>query len=250
MAPPEEDIAGAFHRRTSMVVLPGMALPGPVATMPTPTSLAFPTGGPGDGAELALDQAILARRTGRAFDPQAHVTLEALGRVLALSLGRTSSDAQGAHRAVPSAGAAYPVDARVIVQRVRGLVPGVYDYNALEHRLRLCRPGLFPRELSCWTLDQPWMVHAPMVLALVGTLGRLQVRYAARGYRYMLFEAGHVAQNLCLLGASRGWCVQPAGGFMDRALDELLLLPAGTRTLYLLAAGPGDPHAASPAALR
>lgn len=226
-----------------MQVMPGMPLPGPAGTVQG-QPLALPPIVP--ASSPSLEQAIVARRTGRAFDPLAEVALDVLARLLVLSLGHTADDAQGAHRAVPSAGAAYPVDALVIVQRVAGLSPGVYAYDATTHSLELRRLGAFPRELACWTLGQPWMSHAPVVLALAGTLGRLQARYSSRGYRYMLFEAGHVAQNLCLLGASLGWCVQAAGGFVDRALDELLALAPGTRTLYLLALGPGDLDAALP----
>jgi len=244
MLPPQASIAAEFHRLTSMQLIPGMPLAGPVSASSVSTTLALPPIMP--ALSPSLEQAIAARRTGRAFDPQAVITIDGLARLLALSLGHALTDDVGRHRAVPSAGAAYPVDAHLIVQRVAGLEPGVYAYDALAHRLTLSRCGLFSRELTGWTLGQPWMAHAPVVFALVGTLGRLQVRYSSRGYRYMLFEAGHVAQNLYLLGASLGWCVQAAGGFIDRALDELLVLAPGTRTLYLLAVGPGDPNAALP----
>lgn len=246
MSPMQENIAEAFHRRTSMHAMPGMVMPAPTSPE-KPITLALPLVEP--AFSPSLEQAIVARRTGRAFDPQAELALATLARLLALSLGHISSDAQGAHRAVPSAGASYPIDAYLIVQRVAGLAPGVYAYNAIAHEIDLHRLGLFPRELTAWALGQPWMAHAPVVLALVGTLGRLHKRYAARGYRYMLFEAGHVAQNLCLLGVSLGFCVQAAGGFIDRALDDLLVLKPGTRTLYLLAVGPGDLDAPLPASL-
>ncbi len=250
MLPIEENAAMVFHRQTSMQPVPGMPMPEPPAPAAAPAALALPLPPALPLPAPSLEQAITARRTGRAFDPGAQITLDALARMLQLSLGLTSSDAHGVHRAVPSAGAAYPVDALVISQRVCGLAPGVYAYDAVAHSLSLRRQGLFPRELTCWTLGQPWMAHAPMMLALVGTQGRLQARYAARGYRYMLFEAGHVAQNLCLLGASQGWCVQAAGGFVDRAMDEFLVLAPATRTLYLLAAGPGDLDAPLPGAQR
>ncbi len=77
-----------------------------------------------------------------------------------------------------------------------------------------------------------------MPFALVGTLDRIAPRYASRGYRYMLFEAGHIAQNLYLLGAAHGLCVQAAGGFIDAEIACMLALESGRDPLYLLAVGP------------
>jgi SagB-type dehydrogenase family enzyme len=243
MLPTHENIAELFHRRTSIQAGPGMPMAEPTDPH-LPLPLALPLVEPASAP--SLEQAIVARRTGRAFDPQAELSVPTLSRLIVLSLGHTSSDAQGLHRAVPSAGASYPVDAYLIVQRVAGLEPGVYAYDAFAHEISLRRRGQFPLELTIWTLDQPWMAHAPVLVALVGTLGRLQERYASRGYRYMLLEAGHVAQNLCLLGVSLGYCVQAGGGFVDSAMDKFLALPPGTRTLYLLALGPGDLNAPLP----
>lgn len=241
MSLPTEDCAASYHRRTSMLAQPGDALL-PTATPPhSDFGVALPYVKPATGP--SLEQAIGRRRTERHFDPRAGLTLAELARLLVLSCGRTEGGDDAAHRAVPSAGAAYPVDVYVIVQRVAGLPPGAYGYDAGTHRLALRRAGRFAAGLARWTLDQPWMARAATVFVLVGTLARLQPRYASRGYRYMLFEAGHVAQNLCLLGAARGLCVQPAGGFVDLAFDRLLALDDGQRSLYLLAVGPGAPVA-------
>jgi len=128
---------------------------------------------------------------------------------------------------------------RVIAQRVTGIEPGVYQYHVLDHALSLRRVGLFETALRRWTLDQPWMLGAAAIFALVGEMKRIAPRYSSRGYRYMLFEAGHVAQNLYLLGAQYGLCVQAIGGFADAAIGTLLCLVEGESAIYLLAVGPG-----------
>ena len=259
MSPPDEPAgppvmpinaacAETFHRRTCMVAQADDRLPVAPALPHEPgTVLRLPQVAPMPGP--SLEQVIAWRRTRREFDAQAGLSLPQLARLLVLSCGRTAPCAPGAwapdagHRAVPSAGATYPVDAQVIVQRVEGLAPGVYGYDSLGHALVLRRAGRFEAELQRWTLDQPWMLAAAAIFVLVGRLDRIAARYGSRGYRYMLMEAGHIAQNLYLLGAAHGLCVQAAGGFVDAAIDRLLALPDQEHALYLLALGPGTPGA-------
>ncbi len=231
-------LAESFHAQTAMLATAGERLPGPAPA--DATVVALPRIAPDPG--LSVEEAIALRRTSRDFDPGRWLPLDAVARLLVLSCGETADDVDGAlagcHRAVPSAGACYPVDVHVIAQRVAGLSPGAYAYTATDHSLALRRAGRFDASVARWALDQPWMARAAVVFALVGTLARIKPRYAARGYRYMLMEAGHIAQNLYLLATARGLCVQAAGGFFDAAFARLLALDADERALYLVGVGP------------
>ena len=234
----DTECAETFHRRTRLFGVNGL---GP-APAPQSEALVLPSVEPLQG--LSLDEAIVRRRTRREFDAQQHMTLQQLARMLVLSSGRTAPAmpgewaAAGGHRAVPSAGASYPVEVHVIAQRVAGLAPGSYCYQAVEHALELRRSGPFGEGLKRWTFDQHWMVDAAAVFVMVGRLERIAPRYGSRGYRYMLFEAGHVAQNLYLLGAAHELCVQATGGFVDDAIAHLLGLQKRAMILYLVAVGP------------
>ena len=67
---------------------------------------------------------------------------------------------------------------------------------------------------------------------------RTQKKYGPRGYRYILLEAGHVAQNLCVRATELGLATLCAGGFLDSALNELLgLQPKHEGIVYTVAAG-------------
>jgi SagB-type dehydrogenase family enzyme len=235
------DCARAFHRATSLVAEAGTREPrtGFAATDTEP--LRLPSIVPGDAS---LEPTIVKRRTRREFDAAGVIDLELLARLAVLAIGRTAPAEPGSwsppqgHRAVPSAGATYSVDLHLVARRVAGVSPGVYRYDALAHALWPCRcdfdDALFVRA----TLDQTWLRPAAAVFALVGNLERIAPRYASRGYRYMLFEAGHVAQNLYLLGTAHGLCVQATGGFMDGVIAGLLGLREGQDPLYLLGVGP------------
>jgi nitroreductase len=72
---------------------------------------------------------------------------------------------------------------------------------------------------------------------VVGDGARAAGKYGARGLRFLLLEAGHLMQSLCLLSASLGLATVPLGGFFERPLARLLGLPAGDEVLYLGACG-------------
>lgn len=239
----EDDVAELFHENTritpydvgiSLGHLPALE-PGVVLERHR-----LPTVAAGEG--VALERAIERRVTSRAFDPEAILAQELLARLLALGCGfttrRTGVPRPEFRRAAPSAGATYPLDVYAIVRRVAGLAPGVYRYAVEDHSLELLRPGQFHGELPAWTLDQPYIADTSIVFAIAGSYGRIRPRYHERGYRYMLLEAGHVAQNLYLLSTAHRLGALADGGFVDAAIDRLLGLDGTAHAaLYLVAVG-------------
>jgi SagB-type dehydrogenase family enzyme len=240
----ELDIAELFHENTSVPPFEmGLALsglPSPIAPDTVLARLRLPSVTP--APDVHLGAAIGRRITGRAFDPRRPLAPAMLSRLLALADGftRPFADAPepGFHRAAPSAGATYPIDVFPIVLRVTGLLPGAYRYVPHDHSLELRRQGRFGRALAAWTLHQPYVANAGAILVLAGDLDRIRPRYGERGYRYMLLEAGHIVQNVCLVGTGSGVDVLPIGGFVDMAVNRLLGLDGvGQMALYLVAVG-------------
>ena len=63
-------------------------------------------------------------------------------------------------------------------------------------------------------------------------------KYADRGYRYILFEAGHCAQNINLLSLALNLGTLNLGGFFDSTLSDLLKLDEDEEVpLYCIALG-------------
>jgi SagB-type dehydrogenase family enzyme len=240
--------ADEFHRRTK-ITPPGwvqeeQALP---AAGQEPVLLWTPLPAVAISSGPSLEEAICRRHTSRTFDPRASLPAGLLARLLVLSCGRTATTctADGprpsGHRAIPSAGARYPVELRLAALRVAGLGTGIYTYDPVGHSLGLIRPGAFGPLIAGWCLDQFWMAGAAVVFALVADPGRVEDRYGSRGYRYVLLEAGHIAQNLYLLGAGYGLSVQATGGFVDDALSRLFGLGDTRRhVVYVIAVGLGS----------
>jgi SagB-type dehydrogenase family enzyme len=71
-------------------------------------------------------------------------------------------------------------------------------------------------------MNQPYLAGAPVVLLITAVVDRSMHKYGDRGYRYILLEAGHSAQNMCLAAASMNLGALPLGGFFDGFAAELL----------------------------
>jgi SagB-type dehydrogenase family enzyme len=117
------------------------------------------------------------------------------------------------------------------------LPSGVYHFD---------RTGNYLSQIGSSASRQEWMTRVPslagveggsILFVLVGDHGRVEAKYGARGLRFLLIEAGHLAQNLCLLASSLGLCALPLGGFFEREIARQLALPASDEVLYLLLCG-------------
>jgi SagB-type dehydrogenase family enzyme len=225
-----------FHAQTSIVTM-GEPLP-PIKQQRPPRSIALPQLSPAPSPPL--EEMILARRSHRDFAADALLPLDLLSRLLALSCGIVSDRPDlpdGFGRAIPSAGASYPIVPYVLSARVSGLAPGSYRYDVTNNQLEGRRAGDKSAAFGHWALNQDWLAAAAAVIVLVAVPGRIKPRYASRGYRYMLFEAGHIAQNLCLLATAHNLAAQPGGGFVDAAVARLLGVSREEMPLYFIAVG-------------
>ena len=164
------------------------------------------------------------------------MALAELSRVLQYTCGVT--DARDGFRAAPSAGAAFPMEVYPVVNNVDGLAPGAYHYLVATHELETLRSGDLRREIVQAALGQQFLAKANAVLVLSAVFQRTTQRYGDRGYRYIHFEAGHVAQNACLMATALrlGSCC--VGAFHDKDFDRLLGLDGRKESaLYLVAIG-------------
>lgn len=176
--------------------------------------------------DTSLSAAIAARLSCRSFtsDP---LTLEQVGALLFYTYGVEGCVNLGAlellERPVPSGGGLYPLELYLLVQRVEGLTPGVYHYFPLGHALEALEPMKLPHSvLTQLFLNQPYAADAAVVLVMAANLNRTMHKYEDRGYRYVLFEAGHAMQNMNLVAAALGVGAFNIGGFFDSYLANLL----------------------------
>ena len=76
-----------------------------------------------------------------------------------------------------------------------------------------------------------------MLWILVGDVPRVAAKYGDHAGRFLLLEAGHLMQSLCLLSAGLGLCTVPLGGAFEREIARRLVLPSTDAVLYFGACG-------------
>ncbi|WP_247729940.1 SagB/ThcOx family dehydrogenase [Halovivax limisalsi] len=207
---------------------------------------------PADSLDRSLSRALRERASHRAF-ADAPLRAETLSTLLAHACGTSRTeklafdgleDVRQRFRTYPSGGALYPVEVYLAIRNCADVDPGVYHYDHREHGLRLLDPAgeSFDRTLSKTVMSPKSVVdvtEAGAMIVLTGAFWRSKAKYGPRGYRFVLQESGHVAQNLQLVGTALGLGSVPLGSFHDRRLNELLGLDGVTEAaLYSLVFGP------------
>lgn len=152
-----------------------------------------------------------------------------------IKLGKSIDESR---RSYPSAGARYPLEVYPIILNCNGIKKGLYHYNVKDNVLEL----LLERDFKSWlieiTCNQEWVKNSSVVLIITGVFDRTRIKYGDRGYRYILFEAGHLAQDICLLAGELNLGCCPIGGFIDQKVDKLLDIDKQKEcSLYMLVLG-------------
>lgn len=176
-----------------------------------------------------------AESPGRAFvealsppsEPRAAQTLALadIARQLRLAngvTGRLSYRGGTLHlRAAPSAGALYANELYLLAQRVDGLAPGAYYYDVIDDALVPVASGP-PESDMALALESRTAAAAPAWLGITSVFERYRFRYANRGYRYALIDAGHIGENFTLAARAAGLPVQRIDRFADGRIEALL----------------------------
>jgi SagB-type dehydrogenase family enzyme len=202
--------------------------------LPPPATLAMPLG-----------MAVRRRVTGRTMS-SGPLSIEQVSTLLFHAYGETRDNIDTPFprpfRTVPSGGALYPLDLIMHSARIEGLAPGFHYYDPTSHSLRLIRRGDLTHKLSACFVQRELALDSSLQLFMTAFFERSTFKYADRGYRFVLIEAGHIAQNLNLAAVAMGLAATCVGGYFDREIDALLELDGVTRsTVYAQVIGAGGP---------
>lgn len=82
---------------------------------------------------------------------------------------------------------------------------------------------------------------AGFLVLLTASFLRNRVKYGERGYRYVLQEAGHLAQNIYIVSESLGLGAVAVGGFYDDEVNDILSLDGVEEAVvYAVVVGSSD----------
>jgi SagB-type dehydrogenase family enzyme len=189
-----------------------------------------------------LERLVARRQSCRHFTGES-MRLKELASILHVAYGtlgmrRWHDGLRTYHRTVPSGGGLYPLELFVVVNAVERLPQDIYHYHARDHSLEpLAKPTSLRALVPMW-MNQESLASAGVLIILTAVLSRTTRKYGPRGYRYVLLEAGHVAQNVVLRCVELGLGSVCLGGFSDGRLNrELGLDGTNEVTIYGIAVG-------------
>ena len=217
--------------------------------------IALPDPEIGDQERPPVDfwRCVSGRRSVRAF-ASTPLTMLQLSRILWAAGGLTAAymtpGGQGFFRAAPSAGALYPIETYLVVNRVEGMEPGLYHYRAAgmevlerpvvegSHSLEQLRTGDLSDAIRRAALDQPVCAKAGAVLVWTAVFARSTWKYRQRAYRYVYLDVGHIAAHVSLAAVAEKLGSCQVAAFYDDEADALLELDGMEEsTLYMTAVG-------------
>ncbi len=176
----------------------------------------------------SFDATLNTRRCHRTLDttlPDART----LGRLLQTAHGVNDEYFRGP---TPSAGGLQAVELFVVNWQHGWLPEGVYHYDRVGHHLSQI---VSVANVESWREFVPSLHQVEggaLLWLLIGDTQRVATKYGERGDRFLLLEAGHLMQNLCLASTSLGLSTVPLGGCLEREVAQELKLPYGDSVLY------------------
>lgn len=194
--------------------------------------------------DMPVREAIAARRSTREFTDAA-LSLEELSYLLWATQGITAVQRDEAggivqrFRAAPSAGARYPLETYLAINRVQGVGAGIYRYLPNEHQILLVREDTQVSDklmASCY--GTPSVGVAAVVFIWSATPYRTEWKYAYLAHRMIAMEAGHVCENLYLAAESCHTGACAVLSYHQPKVDELLGLDGKDEfAIYLACVG-------------
>ncbi len=177
------------------------------------------------------------RRSHRDFSHEP-LSLEQLSLLVFASQGFTGKENGYLFRAAPSAGALYPVETYICVNRVTELDAGMYHLDIVGQSLELISPGDHARKLERACLGQEIVAACAAVFVWTALPGRSKWKYRERAYRYIYMDAGHIGENLYLAASALGLGCCTIGAFFDSEVNTLIGVDGHEEsTVYLGAVG-------------
>ncbi len=186
---------------------------------------------------LSLDKTLQLRQSIRDFKLE-DLSLEQLSFLLWSSNGINREQKGFKFRTAPSAGALYPIETYISVNRVKDLPDGLYHYSIRDHKLEQLKIGKFSKELTSATMYQDMCKSASVTFIWSSIFYRSKWKYGERAYRYIYLDAGHIAGNLALASTSIGLGSCQIAAFFDDEVNQLLEIdPTKESVLYLSVIG-------------
>ncbi len=170
---------------------------------------------------LSFEQALAKRRSVRQFTSQPLKFIQ-IGQLAWAGQGIT--EPQKGLRTAPSAGAIYPIELYFATPE------GLFVYRPAQHSLEEILNQDVRGRLGA-------VANAPCDIIVAGSERKLAAKFRKEARKYMLLEAGHIAQNIQLQAVCLGLGSVTIGGFDIRGVRKVCKLPKTLEPLYIICVG-------------
>lgn len=172
--------------------------------------------------QMPVIDAIRRRKSHRQY-LEGTFSMEELSFLLWATQGVQNLTPTGTRRTVPSAGSRHPFETYLAVDRVAGVVPGLYRYLPFDHAL--CFVGAEPElagRLVDGCRDQRFVGQAAVVFIWTVVPYRTEWRYSTISHKVIAIDAGHLCQNLYLASEAIGAGTCAIGAYDQEKMDALV----------------------------
>ena len=208
-----------FRGRLPEGALGRVSRPGLYKEYPDSKKIRLPAPEPVESMLLA--EVLKKRRSVRRFS-QKPITKGQLSYLLWASSGIQRRERGYEFRTAPSAGALYPIETYIVVNRVEDLARGVYHYSVKSHLLEELKLGNFGEDVALAALEQRICSESAVVFIWTAIFARSKWKYKQRAYRYIYLDAGHIGQNLALSATGLGLGSCQVGAFYDDEMNKIV----------------------------
>jgi protease I len=169
---------------------------------------------------VSFEEALAKRRSVRQFTNQ---ELKAIHLSQLAWAGQGITEPEKGLRTAASAGETYPIKLYFATQE------GLFVYSAEEHSLEQTSNQDVRGQLSA--------INAPCNIIIAGSERELTTKFRGEANKYMLLEAGIIAQNIQLQAVCLGLGSVPVGGFNAREVSRACRLTRGFEPLLIISVG-------------
>jgi SagB-type dehydrogenase family enzyme len=175
--------------------------------------------------QMPVIDAIRKRRSRRKFTDEP-LSLEELSFLLWSTQGVQKLVRSGliTLRTVPSGGGMHPFETYLLVNRVDDVIPSLYRYLALEHKLyQLSSDNIgLPERINDASNGQTFVGTGAVVFIWSVRPSRTEYRYGEDSLKDILIGVGHICQNLYLACESIGVGTCAIVAYRQKLLDDFI----------------------------
>lgn len=177
---------------------------------------------------VSLEQALARRRSVHEFTGKS-LSFTQIGQLAWAGQGIT--EPEKGLRTAPSTGAIYPISLYFVTQ------DGLFVYHPDEHSLEEVISEDLRERLAAAAPDSDVVANAPCSIIVVGSARKAAAKHGNKAERFMLLEAGHIAQNIHLQAVSLDLASVSVDTFDTKQVRKICKLPTGIEPIHIICVG-------------